>query len=235
MQESFNKITDKLMALNKEVDSLSGKISLLEDQFNKNQNKLEYLKDTYTTNLKGIELLNFVQQSTKELIVDMFKTVVTHALQFIHQSDDCGFELEFGRRGNIPTLNFYIKTPDMQESHDIVNTNAGGTKDIVALALRQVLLEVSHTPGFLFLDEPEKRLDNEETMQKLWEFIYEIQKDTDRQIIMITHNKTIVEKVSNPIIMKANVNKQLASIPIEKTVEEKPKKRGRPKKEKTDD
>jgi ABC-type Mn2+/Zn2+ transport system ATPase subunit len=100
----------------------------------------------------------------------------------------------------------------MQESHDIVDCNSGGDKDIVALALRYVLLEASKTPGFLFLDEIEKRLDSPETEEKMIEFIKELQKETGRQVFMITHSQRMVDAVTNPIILEKTLNRAKSEI-----------------------
>jgi len=99
-------------------------------------------------------------------------------------------------------MSFLLKTSDMQESHEIVHTRAGGSKDIVSLALRLVLLEVSQNKGFLFCDEPFKRLDNEETTQKAIEFLKEVQRETGRQLFIITHKQDVIDSVNNPIIIK---------------------------------
>jgi DNA repair exonuclease SbcCD ATPase subunit len=199
---NLNNIETKIHTLQTEVDSLCGKLSLLEDQHTESTEKLLTLKDEQVLNIKSVELLNIVQKATKELIQDLFQGVVSKALQFVHQNNAYKFELEFDRHGNVPKMNFLMKTPEMQESHDILTTRAGGSKDIIALALRLVLLEVAQNNGFLFLDEPFKRLDNEETIQKAIEFLKETQKETNRQLFIITHKNEVVDSVENPIVIK---------------------------------
>ena len=199
---NIKELENKVNSFKSEVDMLKGKLSTLEDQLCDSSEKLDELKIEKELNTKSVEVLTLVQESTKTLITNMFEGIVTNALQFIHQSDDYKFELEFGRRGNLPELNFNIKTPDMQESHDILATRGGGSADIVSLALRLVLLEVSKTDGFLFLDEPFKHLDNEDTLNKAIEFIKEIQKNTDRQIMLITHKKELTDKEEKVIWVK---------------------------------
>ena len=147
---NINNLEQSIKSLEEEVNSLKGKVSLLEDQYLESQKKTKNLKELQEINKKAIKLLNFIQRVTKEKIKENFENIVTKALQFIHQNNEYKFELEFGKRGNIPELKFNIKTPDMQESHDIMNTRAGGSKDVVALALREILLEIAKVPGFLF-------------------------------------------------------------------------------------
>jgi len=95
----------------------------------------------------------------------------------------------------------------MQSNHDILSVSAGGNRDIMALALRFVLLEVSKMPGFLFLDEPFRRLDNEETINQAMKFIKELQSRTKRQIIIISHEQEVVDNADNSIVISKNKQK----------------------------
>jgi len=201
---NLNKLENSISNLEEEVSSLKGKVSLLSDQYAKTIKKLTSLKELQITNAKSIGLLDLIQKATTEIIKETFEGIVTKALQYVYQNDGYSFELEFDKRGNNPTMKFLLKSPDMQESHDIVNTRPGGAKDIVALALRLVLLEISRNKGFLFLDEPFKRLDNEETIKNTINFIKETQQDTKRQTFIITHKDEVVNSVPNPIIFKEN-------------------------------
>ncbi len=232
-------LENSIKSMEEEVSSLKGKVSILEDQDIETTKKLSSLKELQLTNLKAIELLNFVQKATKELIQEVFEGIVTKALQFIHQSNEYSFHLEFGQRGNIPELDFLVKTPDMQEPHSILDTRGGGTIDVISLALRFVLLEVSRTPGFLFLDEPEKHLDSPETLKKMIEFIQETQQKTNRQFFIISHDQELVASVPKPIFLKEDNSPLMQKSIKTKTVNnqkclvtETKKKRGRPKKEK---
>lgn len=204
---NLNDLEQQFNELQSEVSSLKGKLDLLDELFITNQNKQKELIKEQIINKKSVEVLNLVQKATKELVCNSFETIVTNALQFIHQNDEYKFELEFTKRGNIPELNFQVKTPDMQEAHDIIDTRGGGSTDIISLALRFVLLEISKRKGFVFLDEPFKHLDNKETAKKGLEFLKEMQKNSNRQIFIITHRDEIVEEIEKPIILtKEKVN-----------------------------
>lgn len=224
---NLTNIKTSIKKLEDNVSSLRGTVNLLEEQYQESTDNLSQLKELEILNTKSVDLLNLVQKATKELIKGVFEKITTHALQFIHQSNDYGFELDFGKRGNLPEMNFCMKTPEMQEAHDIMETRGGGSCDIISLALRLVLLEVSKNDGFLFLDEPAKMLDDIDASTKMIEFIKETQKDTGRQIFWITHRDEVVESVENPIILESKKEEK-------RVIEEKPvkKKCGRPKKEK---
>jgi len=220
-----------IQSLESEVSSLDGKLSLLNQQLEDYIVKKQDLQSLQIINTKAIELLHLVKKITQDKIKTMFETVVTHALQYIHQDNNYSFSLEFSRRGSLPELKFLIKTPDMKEAHDILDTRGGGSCDIVSLALRFVLLEISKMPGFIFLDEPEKHLDSPETLQKMIEFVQEMQKETNRQIFWITHKDEVVESALTPIVIKKQMSTQTkCSLKSGQLDKPKKKKRGRPKK-----
>jgi DNA repair exonuclease SbcCD ATPase subunit len=229
----LNQVKNSIASLEKDLNSLEGQINLLNKQLEDSNSQLANLKDLQIKNAKFVELLHLVKKITQDNIKSLFEKVVTQALQYIHQDNDYKFALEFSRRGQLPELKFLIKTPEMQEAHDILDTRGGGSCDIVSLALRFVLLEISKMPGFLFLDEPFKHLDSLETIQKGIEFVKEMQKETNRQIFIITHKQEVVDSVSNPIVIKKKMSTS-NKCPVDngqlEKVDNLPKKtRGRPK------
>jgi DNA repair exonuclease SbcCD ATPase subunit len=133
----------------------------------------------------------------------MFETICTHALQYAYDNDGYKFELEMTNKRNKPSVRFLVKTPEKQQPHDICSTTAGGERDVLALALRFVLLEVSGNQGFMWLDEPFKRLKEcHETICRMIDFMKETQKDTKRQLVIITHTQELVDACDNPIVLK---------------------------------
>lgn len=231
-------IKNQIQTLESEVNSLKGKVSLLNQQHEDSVIKQKDLQSLQILNNKSTELLHLVKKITQDKIKEMFENIVTEALNYIYQSNEYKFDLSFDKRGALPTLHFNVKTPEMQENHDILSVSAGGNRDIIALALRFVLLEVSKMPGFLMLDEPMRRLDNEETINQTMKFIKELQLKTKRQIIIIAHEQEVVDNADNSIIISKNLQKcrlsesdkcPSKSGQLDKV--DKPKKRrGRPKK-----
>ena len=225
-----SEIKNQISTLEQDVNSLKGKLSLLNKQQEESVTKQKDLQHLQTVNVKSVELLHLVKKVTQEQIKQMFEKIVTEALRYIHQNNDYKFELIFNRRGGLPTLDFAVKTSGMQEAHDIIDSRGGGTCDIVSLALRFVLLEVSQMPGFIFFDEPEKHLDSPETLQKMIEFVKEMQKETNRQIFWITHKQEVVDSVINPIIISKSVKCLSNDEQLNKSDTKPKKRRGRPKK-----
>lgn len=205
-------IKKQIQTLESEVNSLKGKTELLNKQLEDSIVKQKDLQSQQDLNIRATELLHFVKKITEEKIKNMFERVVGEALCFIYQNNDYQFKLYFDRRGNLPILNFAVHLPDMIEKHDILSVSAGGNRDIMALALRFVLLEVSKMPGFLILDEPVRRLDNTETINQTMKFIKELQSRTKRQIIIIAHEQEVVDNADNSIIITKSNQKRLVEI-----------------------
>jgi len=223
-------IKKQIQNLESEVNSLKGKTELLNKQLEESIVKQKDLQSQQILNQKSTELLHLVKKVTQDKIKEMFENVVTEALNYIYNSNEYRFELDFDKRGQLPTLKFNVKTEEMLEKHDILSVSAGGNRDIIALALRFVLLEVSKMPGFLMLDEPVRRLDNAETINQTMKFIKELQTRTKRQIIVIAHEQEIVDNADNSIIISKSNQKRLVKDKANIIETDKPKKkRGRPK------
>ena len=232
-------IKKQIQTLESEVNSLKGKTELLNKQLEDSIIKQKDLQSQQILNQKSSELLHLVKKVTQDKIKEMFENVVTESLNYIYNSNEYKFELDFDKRGQLPTLKFNVKTEEMQEKHDILSVSAGGDRDIMALALRFVLLEVSKMPGFLIMDEPTKRLFNEEVINQTMKFIKELQNKTKRQIIIIAHpeEKEVMDNADNLIIITKKRSKILDMVKDElnaiKKIKPK-KKRGRPKNVKKD-
>ena len=199
----LSKFKEKDEELNSELNSLNGKISLLDKQIKETNKNLEKYKEQKFLFHKSVEVVTLVQEVTKKKIKDVFEEIVTYALRYIY-NDDYKFELEFGRRGNLGELNFKVKTDTCQELHTLEDTSAGGVLNILSFALRIVLLEISQPkiPGFLVLDEIFTNLRGEKYRNNASQFLKEISKRINRQIIMITQVQEFVENADNFIEIK---------------------------------
>ena len=199
-------ISDEIKELETQFDEFSKDVVRVQHEFNlmqKNHEKTKEIINKYEHDSeihnKAVELLTIVQGVTRDKIKDGFETLVTYALRFIY-SEEYAFKLEFGRRGNLQELNFNIKTPDFEEECDPMDTSGGGVLDIISLALRAVLLEVSvpKIEGFLILDESLKHLSKEYLMNAS-QFLNELNTKLGRQIIFITHQQEFIDNAENTI------------------------------------
>lgn len=196
LEDSFQMFTQKL-------GSLQGEHKTLSEQQEKSEILIEKLKEDEIIYTQAVELLSLVQQVTRNKIKNGFETIVSHALNYIYESDKYSFHLEFSRRGNLQELNFAVQTPDKPESLDLLKTDAGGTKNIVSLALRIVLMEVASPKinGFIISDESFANL-SEKFRPRASQFLKEMNQKMGRQIIAISHLPEMMESADCLIEVK---------------------------------
>jgi len=195
----LNKIETKMSELKNNIVSMNGQIFLLSNQITIAETKLDGIEIKRDTSKKAVEVLDIVQQSVRGLIKNGFETVVTNALQTIY-GDEFNFQLEFGRRGNLQEVYFKIINSTLSESHDIEDVTAGGEIDVIALALKIVILElyqkVNKSP--LISDEPFKFI-SLEYVDAAGKFIQMLNEKMNRQIILVTHKQKLLEFADNII------------------------------------
>ena len=193
LEQSFQDLTSQL-------GSLKGQCSLLSSQIISSEHKIkdfDHKREIYT---KSVELLTFAQQVTKEKLKAGFEQIVTYAFRYVFNGD-YKLNLEFNRRGNLQELDFTVSTPTCKKAFDPIVSDAGGILDILSLALRISLLELSKPKieGFIVLDEPFRNINGDFYLQNSLKFIKKISEKTKRQIIFMTNEKSAIEIADNLI------------------------------------
>lgn len=125
----------------------------------------------------------------RERVKGEFEQMVTNALQFILR-EDIQFEINV-KDTKKSELEFLIKsTRDNVVTRTGIESSRGdGVADIVGLALNIAMLECVDNPknkGPLVLDEPAKQV-SKDHIERVGDFLKEISKGFNRQIIMVTH------------------------------------------------
>lgn len=144
-------------------------------------------------------VLHMVQQNISKKIKDMFDTVVTQALQFV-VGHEYAFSMFFGVNRQFNDVTFAVTKQDMTIPYDLMTTSGGGIIDIIACALRIVLLELyqPRLHGPLLLDESFKHV-SQQYLQSIGRFLYYIAKRIDRQIILVSHRSALIDAGHNVI------------------------------------
>ena len=203
MQEQIKQLEQDFENFSQKVGELKGEYNTLKDQQEKSESLITQLKEDEETYAKAVELLTLVQKVTRDKIKEGFETIVTHALNYIFESDKYAFELVFGRRGNLQELDFTVLTPDKDEATNPLHTDAGGVLNIMSLALRIVLMEVAvpKINGFIISDESFANL-SEDRIEKASQFLKEINQKFKRQIIAISHQENLLNNADKLIEIK---------------------------------
>lgn len=188
-----NRLEDKLKQIDgafnqfiMESGKLEGQKDILLKQIGSSAVNIEQKETLRRLDERSIEVLNLVQRSTRDKVKEAFENMVTFALHSIYQ-EDYKFQLEFNTRGNLGEMDFKLKSPANKEYLDLKDCTAGGSYDIISLALRFVLIQTIRpkAEGFIFLDEPAKMLRGENLKQNLFNFFNQMSIKLNRQLIII--------------------------------------------------
>lgn len=194
-------IENKLKELKTLIDQKQGSINTLSTQLDSETTRLTEIKVNRELYKKCVEVLNQLQDSTKEQVKTEIETLVTYGLQSI-MGDGYKFEIIFDRRGNLSDIKFRIITPSNTdpEPENIEDEESGFILDVVSVCLRIILCEFfkDRTGDFLILDEPFKGI-SEQKLEATMNFLKEISKKLNRQIILITHQKHFYLNCDNGI------------------------------------
>lgn len=166
-------------------------------------NTKENLLKKRAEKLEDIEVLEqakiLLQESSryaKEQVKVQLEKLVTSGLQYIFE-EDLRFEIAITESGKARTeAEFYVVSK--QDGEEIrtkpESARGGGIVDVVSLILRVAVLQ-SYTPaveGPLILDEPVKMV-SANYIEKVGEFLQQLNQYFGRQIIMATHNIYLTE------------------------------------------
>lgn len=203
MNIDIKQLEDQFEMFTQKVGSLQGEYKTLCEQQENSLTAINKYKEDEVTYTQAVELLSLVQKVTRDKIKNTFEDIVSHALNYIYESDKYSFHLVFGRRGNLQELDFAVQTPDKTEPFDPLTTDAGGTLNIISLALRIVLMEVASPKinGFILSDESFANL-SEEHVEQASMFLKEINQKMKRQIICISHQSKMLDGADKLIEIK---------------------------------
>lgn len=184
-----------MQELQQRLDNLSKDIGWLQGR----KYELENMLADYTRRLEVIESesafltqARILFQKTSTLlrvkISERFVDLATRALQYIFQRDDLQFLVELDIKSNLPTAAFFV----VVDGHKVNPKEAlgGSIYEVIGVCLRLVCLEVFDLKGPLILDEPLRSVD-ETNLQSALTFILQYCRQTNRQLIMVTHNEQI--------------------------------------------
>lgn len=202
MLDRIDKLDNQFNNLTKQFGIIVGEYKSLSENVSKTEENINIYKDNIDTYKKCIELIQLVQIATRDKIKRQFEDLVTSGLNFVF-GEGYGFELCFDRRGSLSTLDFKVITPEHDEPSDPLMCESGGVLDLISLILRVVIMEC-YSPkiqGFIILDESLKHLDKDR-LPKAIEFVDELSKKLNRQIIFITHLNEVIDYGFNNIEIK---------------------------------
>ena len=131
---------------------------------------------------------DFARRQAKRRIEE----IVTSALSVVF-GEDYRFRVEIAVKGNQPVAEYFLDTAEVTTQLKPPDyDNGGGIVDVVSLALKLAVAELSGVKGTLFLDEVGKHV-SEEFAPNVAFFLKEYSVKFHRQIVLITHNAHLAE------------------------------------------
>lgn len=131
---------------------------------------------------------DFARRQAKRRIEE----IVTSALSVVFGNEN-RFRVEISVKGNQPVAEYFLDTADVTTQLKPPDyDNGGGIVDVVSLALKLAVAELSGVRGPLFLDEVGKHV-SQEFAPNVAFFLKEYSEKFNRQIILITHNQHLAE------------------------------------------
>lgn len=188
----LNDVRRRLEESAKKIAVKEGEKKILERQ--KQQAEARIVTDTAEMELwEKVQVLlqktsDFARTQAKQHVEE----IVTSALQVVF-SKDYTFTIELDVRGKQPIAEYWlssegIKTQLKPPDYD----RGGGVADVVSLALRLAVGELSEAQGALLLDEIGKHVSGEYAPNVAY-FLKEYSQKFNRQILLITHNDTLAD------------------------------------------
>lgn len=173
-----------------------GQLRLLQEQRAESNANLETIKSNLETWRQVQVLLTKVSDYARRQLVERIEQTVTAALQTVLADDSLRFEVEMREVGGRASAEWRVVSmySDVEVSNNPEDARGGGIVDIVSLALRLALLELSkpRPEGPVILDEPAKMV-SAEYAENLAYFLKSYAQQTGRQFIVVTHNETLAE------------------------------------------
>lgn len=143
-------------------------------------------------NEKVQKLLQLTSDFARQQAKSRIEEIVTSALTVVF-GKDYKFQLSLEVRANRPEVDYWL------ESEGIVTQlkppdydRGGGVADVVSLALRLAVAELSEVQGPILFDEPAKCV-SAEYSEGVAYFLKEYSQRFGRQIIMITHSSELAK------------------------------------------
>lgn len=143
-------------------------------------------------------LLQMTSEYARQQAKQRIEEIVTSALSVVF-GKDYSFTIEITTRANQPVAEYYL------ESEGIVTQlrppdydRGGGVADVVSLALKLAVAELSGVKGTLFLDEVGKHVSQEYAPNVAY-FLKQYSEKFDRQIVLITHNTALAEVANHSL------------------------------------
>ena len=223
-------LESQLSTLRNRYSQAQGQKELLEQQHREKQQQLAAARADIELWRDVQILLSKASEFARQQLKTRIEQTVTAALAAIFADSTMRFEIEMKDIGGKPAADWRVVScydvPAKAGDEDVKisaytvvaspeDAKGGGVTDVVSLALRLALLELSRPRpgGPVLLDEPGKMI-SKEYLPNVAEFLKQYAAKTGRQIIMVTHHDVLtdVADVGYKVIQENGVSEVARSV-----------------------
>lgn len=194
----------RLAELRSRHQKAEGQLELLRSEKAQLEDKREQLQADLDTWRQVQVLFSKVSEFSREQLKFRIEQTVTAALQAVFGEEGLAFEIRLGERAGVPTAEWQVVSlyGDQLVVGDPQDSRGGGVVDVVSLALRLALLELSRPKpeGPLLLDEVGKHVSSA-FAPNVAIFLKEYARKTGRQIVLVTHQAALAEVADKSIVV----------------------------------
>ena len=209
MTLNLQSLESELAALKNRYQQAQGQRDLLINQRREKENELSAARQDIELWRDVQILLSKASEFARQQLKTRIEQTVTAALAAIFADSTMKFEIEMSTIGGKPAADWRVvscyEIPAKAGDEDVKlsaytvvaspeDAKGGGVTDVVSLALRLALLELSRPKpgGPVLLDEPAKMV-SQEYLPNLAAFLKQYAAKTGRQIIMVTHHYVLAD------------------------------------------
>jgi hypothetical protein len=193
----YSKIIDKKVF---EKEQLEKNLQLYSEE-------IESLKEKKNNSTKGSLLLKSLANDTRKQSLEIIENMITQAIKPMY-GDDYEFSFRYNEKslekGEKSGFNIQPSITSEINGHKITtsikNSRGGGLLEVMSVLLRFAVLKLCNYNGVIVLDETWASLSADDKMVNLIDFIDVFIKETDIQVLFITHRAEMFGKNADNII-----------------------------------
>jgi DNA repair exonuclease SbcCD ATPase subunit len=215
---NISQLESELTSLRQKYNSAQGQRDLLISQRREKEEELSAARADIELWRDVQVLLSKASEFARQQLKTRIEQTVTAALAAIFADSTMRFEIEMKDIGGKPAADWRVvscyKIPAKAGKENIElsaytvvaspeDAKGGGVTDVVSLALRLALLELSRprVEGPVLFDEPGKMI-SKEYLPNVAEFLKQYAAKTGRQIILVTHHEALADVADVGYVVK---------------------------------
>jgi len=196
-------LAQRTAQLKTKCDQAHGALDTLQPQLAAAQAKHAKLQQDQQLWREVQALLGHLAEVARETMRSRIEETVTAALQAVFP-EPLTFRVVLRQVGGQPVADWEVVSVygDIEVAAEPESAKGGGVTDVVSLALRLALMELSRpkVQGPLIIDEPMKML-SVQYLPALAEFLKEYARRTERQIVAVTHHQILADIADQSLLV----------------------------------